>query len=52
MLIMWFDKSEFTKCLALRETAVSRDPETNQLSFAKLPGVMGRPGSLPWGKII
>lgn len=41
---MWFDKSEFTKRLALQETAVSKDPESNQLSFAKLPGVTAAQG--------
>ena len=44
VLIMWFDKSEFTKRLALQETAVSKDPESNQLSFAKLPGVTAAQG--------
>lgn len=47
---MWFDKSEFTKCLALQETAVSRDPETSQLSFAKLPGVMAAQVPCPGGR--
>lgn len=41
---MWFDKSEFTRCLALQETAVSKDPESNQLSFAKLPRVTAAQG--------